>query len=129
MSEPKVTNPSEGDKATPDLTKYVPKDEHEKTLTTVKDLESKLEEAKLSLLDPDYISFLETKRGKKVEKKVEKAVKEISEDDLDGLSSKDLLALSVEKAVEAVSLLFTIAKRSASFIPKEKASVLSPNPL
>ena len=100
MSDP-VIKPSEGAEKV-DLTKYVPKDDHEKTLNTVKDLESKLEDAKLSLLDPDYISFLETKKGKGVVKKVEKAVREVSDDDLDGLSSKDLLALSVERAVEAV---------------------------
>ncbi len=99
MSEQAVIKSSEGTPVTPDLTKYVPKDEHEKTLNTVKDLESKLEEAKLSLLDPRVIEALTTK---KVEKKIEKAVKEVSDDDIDGLSSKQLLELAIEKAKEAI---------------------------
>lgn len=101
MSEPTGAKPSEG-AAQVDLTKYVPKDEHEKALNTAKELETKLEEAKLSLLDPEYISFLESKKGKAVAKKVDSALSKISEEDIDKMSSKELLDLAVEKAKETI---------------------------
>jgi hypothetical protein len=87
--------------AAPDLTKYVPKADYEKVSTTVKDLESKLDDAKMSLLDPEYISFLESKKGKQVEHKVNQAFS-FSDDELDKLSSKQLLVVAIERATAAI---------------------------
>jgi hypothetical protein len=84
-----------------DTNKYVPKEEYEKLSGSVKELEAKLDEAKLSLLDPEYIAFLETKKGQQVEKKVEKAFR-VSDAEIERLSSKQLLELAVERAKEAV---------------------------
>lgn len=86
------------EKATPSE-KFVPKEDYEKLAGSVKDLESKLDEAKLSLLDPDYIEFLETKKGAKVEAKVKK---EISEMDTDKMTSKQILEAATERAKEAL---------------------------
>jgi hypothetical protein len=82
-----------------DQSKFVPKEEYEKLAGSVKDLESKLDEAKLSLLDADYIEFLETKRGQRVEKAVKR---EMSEIDTDKMTSKQILELSTERAKEAL---------------------------
>jgi hypothetical protein len=102
MSEPaKAGNPSEGEQKV-DLTQYVPKGDFEKVSGSVKELQTQLEEAKMALLDPDYISFLESKKGKQVVKKAEKAVEKISDEEIDGLSSKQLLNLAVERAKEAI---------------------------
>lgn len=84
---------------TKDTSKFVPKEEYEKLAGSVKDLESKLDEAKLSLLDPDYIDFVESKRGKKVEKSV---VKELSDVDTDKMTSKEILELATERAKAAL---------------------------
>lgn len=84
-----------------DTTKFVPKEEYEKLTGSVKDLESKLDEAKLSLLDPDYIDFLESKKGARVEKKIEKAF-DLSDKDIEKLSSKQILELSTQRAKEAL---------------------------
>jgi predicted Zn-ribbon and HTH transcriptional regulator len=50
-----------------DLNKYVPKEDAEKALkdkdNAVLSMRKELDEAKMSLLDPDYISFLENKRN------------------------------------------------------------------
>jgi hypothetical protein len=86
-----------------DLTKYVPKEDFEKTSASVKELESKLDEAKLSLLQPEYLEFMESKRAGKVEKKIESSIdKLLDSKDLDKLSPRQVLALSIEKAKEAV---------------------------
>jgi len=77
----------------------VPKEEYEKLAGTVKDLEGKLDEAKLSLLDPDYIDFLETKKGAKVEKAVKKSMEDV---DTDKMTSKQILELATERAKEAL---------------------------
>jgi len=105
MSE-QVTKPGEGGV---DLSKYVPKDEHEKLSNTLKDLEgskkdleAKLDEAKLSLLDSDYVSFKADKAAKAASKKVSAAISTISDEDVDNLSSKQLLNLAIGKAKEAV---------------------------
>lgn len=82
-----------------DQSKFVPKEEYEKLAGSVKDLEGKLDEAKLSLLDADYIEFLETKRGAKVERVVKKAIEDA---DTENLTSKQLLALATEQAKEAL---------------------------
>lgn len=86
-----------------DLTKYVPKEDFEKTSATVKDLEAKLDEAKLSLLSPEYLEFMESKKAGKVTQKVESAVdKLLTSADVDKLSNRQLLALAIDKATEAV---------------------------
>jgi hypothetical protein len=82
-----------------DTSKFVPKEDYEKLSGSVKDLETKLDEAKLSLLDPDYIDFLESKRGSKVEKKVIKAIEDI---DTDKMTSKQILELSTQRAREVL---------------------------
>jgi hypothetical protein len=101
MSDPKV-NASEGAAAAnADTSKFVPKEDYEKLAGSVKNLESQLDEAKLSLLDPDYIEFLESKKGKVVEKKVEKAFK-LEDIDTDKLTSKQILQLATDRAREAI---------------------------
>jgi len=84
-----------------DLTKFVPKEDYEKLSASERELKTKLDDANLSLLDPEYIAFLETKKGKQVEKKVESSFK-LTDSDIDKLSSKQLLELAVDKAKEAV---------------------------
>jgi hypothetical protein len=92
-----VIKPSEAGAV--DTSKFVPKEDYEKLGNSVKELETKLDEAKLSLLDPDYIDFLESKKGGKVEKKVEKAMSDV---DIDKLSSRQILELATTKAKEAL---------------------------
>lgn len=99
MSE-HVEKSSEG-KDSIDLSKYVPKEDFDKVSNSLKDLESKLEEAKLSLLDPEYIAFKESIKGKSTQRKVEKAT-EISAKDLEGMTSAQVLDLAVERAREAI---------------------------
>lgn len=87
-----------------DTTKYVPKEDFEKTSATVKDLESKLDEAKLALLDPSYLEFMESKKAGKLEKKIESSVdKLLASTDIDKLSNRQLLDLALDKAKEAVA--------------------------
>jgi predicted Zn-ribbon and HTH transcriptional regulator len=99
-----VTKPSEtGEKtANVDLNKYVPKEDYERLSGSVKDLEAKLDEAKLSLLDPDYITFLEGKKGQQANVVAHKAINTLTAEDVEGLTSKQILDLAVERAKEAV---------------------------
>lgn len=97
MTSEQTNKPSEPGAV--DTSKFVPKEEYEKLGNSVKELETKLDEAKLSLLDPDYIDFLESKKGGKIEKKVEKAMSEV---DLDKMSSKQILELSIQKSKEVL---------------------------
>jgi len=99
MTSEQVNKPSETGAV--DTEKFVPKEEHEKLANEKKELESKLDEAKLSLLDPDYIDFLESKKGARVEKKIEKAM-DLSDKDIEKLSSKQILELATERAKEAI---------------------------
>lgn len=59
------TTPSEGEQV--DLTKYVGKEDHEKALSAkdveVTKLQAELDQAKMSLLDADYIEYLESKKS------------------------------------------------------------------
>jgi hypothetical protein len=103
-----------------DTTKFVPKEDYEKLASSVKDLESKLDEAKLSLLDPDYIDFLETKKGQKIEKKVEKAM-DLSDMDVEKLSSKQILELATQRAKEAV--LSEVAPKYEEALRKQGATL------
>lgn len=107
MSEP-INKPNEGapNTATVDPNKFVPKEELDKVLNSKKELESKLDEAKLSLLDPEYIQFLESKKGKQAGKAVTKAIDSITDDDIEHLSSKQLLELAVSRSMEAVSSVY-----------------------
>lgn len=100
MSE-NVNKPADGGQA-PDMTKYVPKEDYEKLSGSVKDLETKLEEAKLSLLDPEFIDFRESKKLKSTAKKAADAATDLSDVDLSKLSPKQLLAAAVDRAKEAV---------------------------
>jgi len=103
-----------------DTEKYVPKEEYEKLSGSVKELEAKLDEAKLSLLDPDYIDFLESKKGKQVEKKVEKAM-DLSDKDIEKLSSREILELSVSRAKEA--LLSEVAPKYEEALRRQDATI------
>jgi hypothetical protein len=93
MLEANENKPSEAGAV--DTSKFVPKEEYEKLGSSVKELETKLDEAKLSLLDPDYIDFLESKKGQRIEKKLERA--ELTDREIEKLSSKQILELSVER--------------------------------
>jgi len=87
-----------------DLTKYVPKEDFEKTSAMAKDLEARLDDAKLSLLSPEYLEFMESKKAAKVEKKIESSIdKLLDSKDVDKLSPRQILALSIDKAKEAVA--------------------------
>lgn len=59
------TTPAEG---VVDLTKYLAKEDHEKALSAkeaeVTKIKDELEQAKMSLLDPEYIDYLESKKAK-----------------------------------------------------------------
>ena len=101
-----------------DTSKFIPKEEYEKLAGSVKDLESKLDDAKLSLLDPDYIDFLETKKGKQVERVVRK---EMSEVDTDKMTSKQILELATERAKEA--LMEEVMPRYEDIIRKQGATI------
>lgn len=103
-----------------DLTKYVPKEEAEKLGNSVKELEAKLDEAKLSLLDPEYIDFLESKKGARVEKKIEKATN-LSDRDIEKLSSKQILELATERAKEAI--LSEVAPKYEDALRKQGATL------
>lgn len=72
MTDPKDNangnKPDEGAPEVIDLTKYVGKEDHEKAIST-KDTElskvkDELDQAKMSLLDADYIEYLESKKDK-----------------------------------------------------------------
>lgn len=101
MSDPNNTG-SESQKATIDLTQYVPKGDYEKAQATSKTetekLKSELEQAKMSLLDPEYISYLEAKKAK-----IEQGGKfEAPAGELEKMSPKELLQTAITKAVELV---------------------------
>lgn len=105
MSDPKETIPIEGEKeatAKVEETKSVSKEEYSKLSDSHKELETKLDEAKLSLLDPEYITFLESKRGKS-DKVVEKVADTISDEEIDNLSSKQILKLAVSRAKDEIA--------------------------
>jgi len=99
-----VNKPSEAGAG--DASKFVPKEDFEKLANDKKELESKLDEAKLSLLDPDYIDFLETKKGKQVEKVIKEA-STLTDKEMEGLTSKQILELATERAIEAVTSQLT----------------------
>lgn len=106
MSEETKTTPNEGEKkdettATVDTTKFVSKEDYSKLSDSHKELETKLDEAKLSLLDPEYIAFLESKRGGG-DKIVDKVADTISDEEVDNLSSRQLLKLAVDRAKSAM---------------------------
>lgn len=95
-----VNKPGDGGGAAIDMTKFVSKDDYDKVSTQQKDLESKLkdaagalDQAKLSLLDPDYIQFLESKKGRKM-------VNEISNKDLEGKTPKEIVDLTISRVKE-----------------------------
>lgn len=105
MSEnPNVIPGSENGKpAAIDMSKYVPKEDFEKTSASLKELESKLDDAKLSLLQPEYLEFMESKKAGKLEKKISSSIDKLMDSkDLDKLSPRQILALSIDKAKEAV---------------------------
>jgi hypothetical protein len=106
-----------GEKAANDE-KSVPKEEYEKLAGSVKDLESKLDEAKLSLLDPDYIEFLESKKGQRVEKAVKKSMDDV---DTDNMTSKQILELATERAKEA--LMNEVMPRYEEAIKKQGTTI------
>ncbi len=83
-----------------DETKFVSKEKYEELAGSKQELETKLDEAKLSMLDPEYIAYLETKKTKGDKK--DTTSKTIIEEDVDNLSSKQLLTLSIDKAKEAI---------------------------
>lgn len=82
-----------------DMSKFVPKEEYEKLAGSVKELEGKLDEAKLSLLDPEYIDFLETRKGKQVDNKVKREVAKLN---TDGMTSQQILEAATERAKQAL---------------------------
>lgn len=87
-----------------DLTKYVPKEDFEKTSAMVTDLQSKLDEAKLATLSPEFLEFMESKRAGKINHKVESSLEKfLANADIDKLSPKQLLAVAIDKAKEAVT--------------------------
>lgn len=92
----------DGADAAIDLSKYVPKGDFEKVASSVKELESQLEKAKMTLLDPEYIAFQESK-NKKVEASVNRELSKISDSDLAHLNSKQILEIAVERARDAVA--------------------------
>jgi len=67
MTQATDVKPSEGGSPAIDLSKYIPKEDHEKALSSTKTemekLKQELDDAKLSLLDPEYISYLEQKKS------------------------------------------------------------------
>ena len=91
------------DTAKVDLTKYVPKEEFEKLSGSLKELEAKLNDANMSLLSPEYLDFLDSKKAAKAGKAVSKAMDDMSSDDLDKLTPKQILAKSVELARDAIA--------------------------
>lgn len=98
---PKVTPSEDGKETTPkvDETKFVSKEKYEELAGSKQELETKLDEAKLSMLDPEYIAYLETK---KVKSDKPTKTSTVIEEDIDNLSTKQLLALSIDKAKEAI---------------------------
>ena len=67
MSDPNAAKPGETAPAAIDITKYVPKEDFEKLTTDSKNavdrLKGELDNAKLSLLDPEYIAYIESKKS------------------------------------------------------------------
>lgn len=115
MSDP-IKQPSDAGEV--DTSKFVPKEEYEKLGQSVKELETKLDEAKLNLLDPDYIDFLESKKGTKVEKKVKEAMSDV---DINKLSSKQILEMATEKAKEA--LMEEVLPKYENALKKQGATI------
>lgn len=90
-----------------DLSKYVSKEDHDKILTSNKDLNTSVEklkkdvdDASLKLLDPEYIQWREDKKSGKLQR----AAREVLDDpNLDNLTPKQILEKATEAAKEAVS--------------------------
>lgn len=123
MTEANKEKTGEGSaKSEVDLTKYVPKEDFEKVSKDAKaqvaTLQAELDQAKLTLLDPDYIAFQETKRGRALGNKIEKA-----EDKLANASSGEIEALrneintlrATQENVLAVLELQSVEKRYDDF--------------
>lgn len=107
MAGENKTNSSEGNVPAIDMSKYVSKEDNDRLVAESKSaqdkLQQELEQAKLALLDPEYISYLESKQGKSTANKVVSEIDKLRDTvDVERLSSKELLALSVDKAVEVV---------------------------
>lgn len=93
---------SEGQAPAIDLTKYVPKEELEKAQSASKaeteKLRAELEQAKMSLLDPEYIAHLESRKGRESQPVRDASAGEI---DIDSLTPKQLLQVAINQAVQA----------------------------
>jgi len=93
--------PSEG----VDTSKYVPKDELDKVSSSLKEMQVKLEETNLKLLDPEYLEFLESKSGKRNANTIisnSAKVGDISADEMERLSKRELLNLAIERTKAAI---------------------------
>jgi superfamily II DNA or RNA helicase len=68
----KNANEAQSGEGTVDLTKYVGKEDYDKALSAkeaeVSKVKEELEQAKMSLLDPEYIDYLESKKEKPAER-------------------------------------------------------------
>ena len=99
MSE-QVTKTSEASKPEAiDMSKYVPKDQ-------VESLQADLEKAKLDLLSPEYIEFLEAKKlgkDKVLTSKVSALLGELKPEEIESLPKVRLLQLAVERAKEELT--------------------------
>lgn len=98
MSE--QNKPSETAQGAIDTTQYVPKEEFEKVQSASKAeaerLKTELDQAKMSLLDPEYIEYLEAKKSRTAQN----TARIPDGTDLSKLSPAQLLDLATSKAVE-----------------------------
>jgi len=96
MSDQIALKPGETAPAAIDITKYVPKDDFEKlttdSKTAVEKLRGELDQAKLSLLDPEYIAYLEKKKSPAAT-----AASAIKDEDIAKMTSKQILDLAVDR--------------------------------
>jgi len=118
----KTTEGSEKDAI--DMTKFVPKEDFEKLTKTsneeVEKIKGELDQAKLSLLDPDYVAFLDSKKGKEIKEEAKEISEKIEEGKASPAELKRLedrmntISSSVENVL-AVLELQAVEKKYADF--------------
>ena len=106
MSDSKLGE--QGSPNSPDLTKFVPKEDYEAQKSSVEKLQSDLERVKGQLLDPSYLEYLENKKQSAVDKtkassEVKDALGTLSADEIERLPKARLLEIAERRISEKLT--------------------------
>lgn len=93
---------------TPDLTKFVPKEEYEAAKSNLEKLQGDLERVKGQLLDPGYLEYLESKKDKAIKKtdtssEVKDALGNLTAEEIERLPKARLLEIAQKRVSEELT--------------------------